>query len=97
MQETGMLNRQLLPQLFGEIRHKWMQQAQRLLQDRNQTRPRSAALRRFHLRGHSGFGKLDVPIAEVVPEKVIERLDHAMKVISAELIVNLPSSLVKPR
>ena len=65
---------QLLPNLFGDVRHQRMQQPQARFEHID-----DAAASRRHLvvdfsRRDQRLGQLDVPVAEGVPEKVIHRL-----------------------
>ena len=74
-----------------------MQQTQRLFEYRNQSSPRAVSLGRISFRGHRRFRQFDIPIAKVVPEKVIETLDYAVKVVSFKLRVHFPGRLIQTR
>ena len=74
-----------------------MQQAQRLFEDRNQSGPRNISLRRISFRRYRRLRQFDIPIAKVVPEKVIETLDGAVEVVGFKLRVHLAGRLVQTR
>ena len=75
-----------------------MKQAQGLVQNGNQARAGGASFRRISFCGDRRLGKFNVPIAEVVPEKVIKRLHRAVKIVSLQLSVDgLRGNLVQPR
>ena len=74
-----------------------MQQTQRLFEYRNQSSPRNISLRRISFRGHRRFRQFDIPIAKVVPEKVIETLDYAVEVVSFKLRVHFPGRPIQTR
>ena len=72
-----------LPQFFGDVRHDWMQQAQNHFEGANQ-RAAGGALggRAAGLDLH--FGQLDVPVAEIVPHKFIQRLRGEVEAVGVE-------------
>src|SRR5882724_7288720 len=92
-----MLNRESLPQLFSQIGHERMQQAQGLFEHRDQTRTRRASVRHVGFGGYRRFGKLDVPVTEIIPEKVIESLHHPVKVVLLELTIDVARGSIQPR
>src|SRR5712692_12088793 len=68
--------------------------------DRSSTaikRARDAPFGRIDFGGDSCLRQLDVPIAKVVPEKVVERLHDAVKLVGVKLRVDLARRLVEPR
>ncbi len=70
--------RQLVPKLFGEEGHRRMEQAQRVIQRRENIAPCGDcdfAVRVGQLRLHP----LDVPVAEIAPEKLVDRLAGFVK------------------
>ena len=74
-----------------------MQEPQRMLKHRNHARPRDVPLNRNLISCHSRFRKFDVPIAEVIPEKVIQRLHDAVKFVSLELFVHFACRFIQTR
>ena len=88
--------RQPMPQFFGQKRHHRMQQPQRRLEHRKNIAPRrqrNFAIRVSELRLHP----LDVPIAEIAPEKLIDRLASLVKTEILERIVHFACHRRKPR
>ena len=81
--------RDLRPDFFGNKWHKRMQQAQQFFQDLNQC-PASAAFLciRCRIGLQDGFGKFEVPVAELMPGKFVSRLRHQVESIVCEMIVN---------
>ncbi len=88
---------QTLPQLFSDVRHERMQQAQRLFEHRQQTRARLGPLRRCFFGGDVCLGQFDVPVAEVVPEEVIQRLHRFVKLVTVERFAHVARGLVQSR
>src|SRR5437016_7292942 len=74
-----------------------MEQAQRLFEDRNHPSPRDVSLRRIIFRSYRRLRQFDIPIAKVVPEKVIETLNRAVEVIGVKLRIHLAGRLIKTR
>src|SRR5438270_4372917 len=74
-----------------------MQQAQRLFEDRNHPSPRYVSLRRIRFRSYRRLRQFDIPIAKVVPEKVIETLNCAVEVVGFKLRVHLAGRLIQTR
>ena len=48
-------------------------------------------------RSHVGFCELDVPVAEIVPEEVIQSLHCSVKLITVDRCVEIPRRLVQSR
>ena len=61
-----------------------MQQAQRLFEDREQTSSGRSSFRRSFFRSYASLRQLDVPVTEIIPEKVIECLYRFMKLITGQ-------------
>src|SRR5882724_1603136 len=88
---------QALPELFGNVWHEGVQEPQRLFQNRDQA---STGLVPFSTRGFVGyirFGQLYIPVAEIIPEEVIEGLDSLVKRIILNRSVDGLSGAVQSR
>src|SRR5690606_29811998 len=85
--------RQLLPELFGDEGHERMQRSQRHLQHVSEGGARLGLLRVRAAR-EDRLAELEVPVAELVPEKVVERL---RTVVETELFDALVRGLDRAR
>src|SRR6266542_4307093 len=88
---------QSLPEFFSDVRHERMQQSQRLFQHRQQACACGSSLRRSLLCADVCLGQFNVPIAEVVPEKVIKGLHGLVKLVTAQRFMHVTSCFVKAR
>ena len=66
-----------------------MQQPERLIEHGEQSRASLGARGTFLFGSDVSFRELDIPVAEIVPEDVIKRLDCAMKFIRIDRGVEL--------
>src|ERR1700680_4428230 len=88
--------RQAMPQLLSEKRHEWMQQQQRRFEYGEKIAPcrhRDSAIRIRHSRLHP----LDIPIAEIAPEEVIDDMRGFVKTEILQRVIDRGYGLGKPR
>ena len=88
--------RQPVPQLLGEKRHQGMQQPQRRLEHCKKIAPRRYGY--FSVRvGHRRLHPLDIPIAEIAPEEVIDDVRGVMKTKILQRIIDPGDGFSQPR
>ena len=97
MQQTRVRPGKTLPQLFRDVGHEWMQQPQRLLEDREQTSSGRSSFRRSFFCSHASLRQLDVPVTEIIPEEVIECLYRFMKLITGQRTADVSRCLIQAR
>ena len=79
----------LEPELLGDERHQRMQQLQHAAENVDERVLGAAPQRRVGVRVRQyGFRQLEVPIAELVPREVVERLCDEIEAVGREVVVD---------
>src|ERR1700741_1280139 len=89
--------RQTLPQFFSDVGHERVQQTQSMFEHREQSGPGLRACGAFHFRRNVSFCKLDIPVAEIVPEEVIQGLHCSMKLVGIDCGIEISCGVVQSR
>src|SRR5580704_17147229 len=88
--------REPVPELLSEKRHERMQQAQGCLEYGEEVAPCRDGDSAIRI-GHGRLHPLDIPIAEIVPEEVINDVRGFVKTEILQRVINRGNDLSKPR
>ena len=84
-----------LPDLFGDERHEGVEQTQYLIENIHKHLTRVLGV--LSVAVQSCFGKLDVPVAVAVPDKLVNLLNSHAELELFEILVNFLGYAVKSR
>src|SRR4051812_10142704 len=88
---------QVLPERLGDKRHQGMQQAEQGVQHAKKRIARRALC--FCILGggsENGLDAFQIPVAEVAPREIVERLDEQIEAVSAEVLMGAPDRVLEP-